>query len=347
MMPIETLTAANILAIPPGEPERLFSPGAGALRAEFTALVKRWHPDRNAGSAEAAQVFTRILTLRSAALAKLSGHASPDPSVLKIETRDGRTFEFKAKRRHPFELGEMVIAERRVAFMVDQAHESLFRAGLRRIETIVYPDDAVRHEVARFLPTVERVLATPASRIAILGKSENAVLLKDLLDHLGGQLPPKHVAWVVSSLLNLACFFAATGLTHNALSTATVFVAPKHHAAYLLGGWWYAAPAGARLTMLPAETHALMPPSIAAGKRADIRLDLESIRAIARVCLGDPTGVELVGRTDVPRPMADFFRLPSSGSALEDYRTWDQVLRESFGPRRFVDLPVSASDVYP
>ena len=75
--------------------------------------------------------------------------------------------------------------------------------------------------------------------------------------------------------------------------------------------------------------------------------DLESVRAIGRASLGDPTGLALVGRADLPRPMADFLRLPSSGSALDDYRTWSEVLDDSFGPRRFVELPISFSDVYP
>ena len=86
---------------------------------------------------------------------------------------------------------------------------------------------------------------------------------------------------------------------------------------------------------------------MAAAKRADIRLDLECIRAVGRAALGDPTGLGLVGRRDLPRPMADFLRLPSSGSAIEDYRTWNEVLSDSFGPRRFLELPITSSDVYP
>jgi hypothetical protein len=162
----------------------------------------------------------------------------------------------------------------------------------------------------------------------------------------GGRLPPRHVAWLVSALLNLTCFYEVIALTHNAMSASTVFVSPRLHAAFPLGGWWYAARSGSRLEMLPDETFALLPRSMAASKRADIRLDLESVRAIALNALGDPTGLSLAGRPDLPKPMADYLRLPSSGSAIDDYRAWGQVLKDSFGPRRFVELPVTASDVY-
>jgi hypothetical protein len=204
----------------------------------------------------------------------------------------------------------------------------------------------MRRDLGPFMPKPLRVFETERSRVAILEKPEDAVLLADLAAHLGGTIPARHVAWMVSSLLNIANFFAVAGLTHNALTTETVFVSPKGHAAYVLGGWWYATPAGLRLDMLPEATHALLPPATQAAKRADIRLDLECIRAIGRVLLGDATGSGLARRADVPRPMADFLRLPGPGSALEDYRTWNEVLRESFGPRRFVALPVSFSDVY-
>jgi hypothetical protein len=148
-------------------------------------------------------------------------------------------------------------------------------------------------------------------------------------------------------MLNLACFFEIAGLTHNAISLETVFVSAQHHAAYLLGGWWYAAAAGSRIELLPEATYAVMPRSMAVSKRTDIRLDLESIRAVGRTVLGDSTGLGLVGRRDVPKPMANFLRLPGSDSAIEDYRGWGQVLKDSFGRRRFTELPVSFGDIYP
>ena len=343
----ETLTAAEIMAIPVGEPGRLFSGNIKTLASEFRALAKRWHPDHNAGTPEAAAVFERVVALWEAAERTVASGVWWRPDAVRLATTGGRTFELKYKRRRAFELGEMAIAMRHVALLVEARHAALFEAGLRRIREIRYPDATIKAELQKFLPAVEGVYETAGRRIALLAKPADVVLLADLIGHAGGALPPKHVAWVVSSLMNLACFFEASGLTHNALTTATVFVTPQFHAAYPLAGWWYALPAGSRLEALPAATFALLPPAMAAAKRADIRLDLECIRAVGRAALGDPTGFGLVGRRDLPRPMADFLRLPSSGSAIEDYRTWNEVLSDSFGPRRFLELPITSSDVYP
>jgi len=343
---IETLTASQILAIAPMEPERLFSGDQASLRHEFAVLAKCWHPDRNSSS-EAAKVLERVVALHDAAKRKLAAGEWSAPDAIRIDATIGKSFVLKVKRRHEFELGEMAIAVNRVAFLVEKEHTILFETGLRRIKEIRYPDASIRGDLARFMPDVQGVYETAKRHVAIIAKSEDVVLLKDLLAHIGGQLPPKHAAWVVSSLLNLACFFEVTGLTHNAISPETVFVTAKHHAVYLLGGWWYAAPAGSRIELLPEATYAVMPRSMATSKRADIRLDLESIRAVGRTILGDSTGLGLVGHADLPKPMASFLRLPSSGSAIEDYRAWGQALKDSFGPRRFVELPVSSRDVYP
>ena len=346
MPPLETLSAPQILAIAPTEPERLFSADPTTLRHEFAVLAKCWHPDRN-GSSEAAEVLRRVVALYDAAKRKLATGNWSAPDAIRIDAITGKSFVVKIKRRHEFELGEMAVAVNRVAFLLEKEHTILFDTGLRRIREIRYPDAKTRDDLAKFMPDVEGVYETAKHHIAILAKAADVVLMKDLVAHIGGQLPPKHTAWIVSSLLNLACFFEVTGLTHNAISSETIFVTPKHHAVYLLGGWWYAAPTGSRIKLLPETSYELMPRSMMTCKRADSRLDLESIRALGRTILGDSTGLGLVDRKDLPKPMANFLRLPSSGSAIEDYRAWGQVLQDSFGPRRFTELPISSSDVYP
>jgi hypothetical protein len=233
MLLLETLTASQILAIAPSEPERQFSGDPAGLRHEFTVLAKRWHPDRN-GTSEAARALERVVVLHAAAKRKLA---------------TGDSFVLKVKRRHQFELGEMAIAVDRVAFLVEKEHAMLFDRGVRRIKEIRYPDARIRSDLARFMPDVQGTYETAKHHVAIIAKAEDVVLLKDLVAHVGGQLPPKHTAWVVSSLLNLACFFEVTGLTHNAISPETVFVSAKQHAAYLLAGWWYATPDRGRIEL--------------------------------------------------------------------------------------------------
>jgi hypothetical protein len=100
---------------------RLLGSDWTAIRHAFVALAKRWHPDHNGGSAEAAAVLARIVDLRNIAMAKLVECDGSEPTVLRLDTIDGRAFELKTKRRLAFELGEMAIATAHMAFVLLRA----------------------------------------------------------------------------------------------------------------------------------------------------------------------------------------------------------------------------------
>src|SRR5262249_55085509 len=134
---LETLTAAQILAIAPTEPERLFSANPASLRHEFTVLAKCWHPDRN-GASEAAKVMQRVIALHDAARRKHAAGQWCAPDVIRVDASTGNSFVLKVKRRHEFELGAMAIAIDRVAFLVEKEHTALFETGLRRIKGLRY-----------------------------------------------------------------------------------------------------------------------------------------------------------------------------------------------------------------
>jgi hypothetical protein len=173
------------------------------------------------------------------------------------------------------------------------------------------------------------------------------LVLGEVLVDAGGRLDPRHVAWIVSALLNVCCYLQYAGLVHNALSPDTCFIAPPDHTVSVLGGWWYAAPAGERMTAAPAATIAWGPHHLLASGRADMRTDLELVRAIGRELLGDVSGVRLARTGAAPAALIDWLRLPASSDPIEDYRTWrTRVLPDSFGARRFVELPLTQSDIY-
>ena len=176
-------------------------------------------------------------------------------------------------------------------------------------------------------------------------KTEDILLLADVIKYLK-RLDPKHMAWVVSSLLNILCFYEVAGLTHNGLTVDTVFISPQFHSAFPLGGWWYAARVKSPLKFLPPAVHKVAPADIVASKIAGNRIDLACVRAIAREAIGDPTGSRLQVTPDIPKPLADWLRLPPARKAVDDYENWQRVLKDSFGPRRFLKLDIDPSAIY-
>jgi hypothetical protein len=64
-----------------------------------------------------------------------------------------------------------------------------------------------------------------------------------------------------------------------------------------------------------------------------------------RECLGDIRGVNL--RADTPKALASWANSISSGDALADYTAWNPgVLERSFGKPKFVELKLTAEELY-
>ena len=335
------MNAAEILAIPLTEPERLFV-SADIIPQRFKALAMDWHPDRGGD----AKVFAHINVLKAEAEKKAAAGIWETPGLLELKAMKGTKLMMRFKRRHKIELGEMLVGSRQVAFLIRKDFSGLFTNAARRIGgPWRYPSREIEMREAKFIPVIAAMNETADHRLMIAVRGENDILAADLLEHMGGKIPPRHVAWVVSSLLNLCCLFEFNGIVHNGISPTTVFISPQFHSAFPLGGWWYAAPAGGPLTHLPPWVHRLAS-GVAKSKVADHKLDRECVRALALTLLGDRSGHSLRSDKDIPDPMLNFLRLPAGKSAYEDYAAWMRVLEDSFGPRKFVDLPISGSDVY-
>lgn len=332
------LTAEQILALT--EPERLYPNDAVAAKDRFKALAMDWHPDRNKHTL-ASKVMSHIGELYQKALERIEAGTWSEPGVFSF-VGDGKVRRIRYSAQHDFELGRMFIGNKLATFLVGNKHEDLVLRGLRAVGSIRYPDKKWKTDMEPFFPKVEKICAAPAhnAQAIIVKKDEDAILLKDLIKHLGGEIDPKHVAWIISSLLNLCAFLSVTGVSHNGLSPDTVFVSPKNHSGFLLGGWWYSAEFGKPLRTVPRYTFDLMTSVERSLKVAGPRLDLECVKAIGRDCIG------LKALNSLPKPYIEFLKLPASSKPIDEYEQWVKVLKDSYGARRFIKLDVTPSAVY-
>jgi len=343
-----TLSAATLLAMPENRPERLFAGGPDQVRKAYRLLAMKWHPDRSSDP-DALAVFQHIGRLAGQAQERIRLGDWPCPGTAGFAALDGRRYQINYLRRHRFELGTLYVANRVVAFEIAAEHADLVAQAEHTIAALRYADDGMRAQVAAHLPAYPFAGAfrTATAFVVVLRKSPDQLLLRDVLEHFQGRLDARHVAWVVSSLLNLCCYLQYAGLAHNALSPDTCFMSPRAHSVALLGGWWYAARIGERMRAAPAATLAWGPYGLHDSGRADIRTDLELVRALGRELLGDVGGTRLARDHAAPRAMIDWLRLPASSDPIEEYRTWrTRVLHDSFGARRFAELPLTPSDIY-
>lgn len=340
------ITAEGVLRIPPHEPERLFSGDPAAAKGEYRRLVRDWHPDHS-DHPMARDVLERVVALYRTAEARFEAGEWRVPGFADLRRPDGGRYRVRSRRRHDFPTGTLHVGDTAATWVLPEEDADLHGRAVAAIRGLSYPDDRTREVISRHMPEIRGEGATDRGPMLSLRKSPDEVLLLDLLAHMGGRLPAVHAAWCVSRLLHLACYLSWAKLMHGAIGLGTVFVSPKDHAASLLGGWGYSAPFGAPLLAMHPDTHASVPPSAVAARAGDPRIDLECVRTTGRALLGDASGAGLLHDPSLPRPLALWLCQPAGKDATGDYEAWQGVLDASFGPRRFVDLPVRPADVYP
>ncbi|HRF44296.1 MAG TPA: hypothetical protein PLD30_08650 [Candidatus Competibacteraceae bacterium] len=339
-------SAEVLLAIPLAEPERLFTANEELAQQEFRTLAAVWHPDRCA-QARSTEVFQHLSRLYEVAVRKLRNGVWKIPGLLTLHACDGTGFRIHYRREHEFELGQMFIGDQIVAYVIGKEHSDLFQNALDIIACLPCADPRMAMETGRYLPEVIRHFETRKYQVLVLRKTPDLLLLRDVLDSFAGQLDARHVAWIISSLLNLACYLDYARLAHNAILANTFFISPQQHSGALLGGWWYAVRQGEPMRAAPMTTIEYAPFEVMTRRLGDNRTDLELIRALGRELLGDITGMSLARENAAPLPLLDWLVRPAAGFAFDEYQTWQrQVLPDSFGERRFVELNLTPQDLY-
>lgn len=97
----------------------------------------------------------------------------------------------------------------------------------------------------------------------------------------------------------------------------------------------------------PYGVYSVMPSDVKKSRHGSYRTDLECIKLIGRTLLGNPSGSSLYLDKDVPKPMINFLRSITSGMAVDDYKSWTDTLEECFGPKKFIEMNIVKSDIYP
>lgn len=338
-----TLTADALLKIPVTRPELLYSSDLTLMKTQYRKLASHWHPDKG-GSAD---VFAHIKLIFEQAETKIMFGTWETPNEFMFTTADGTKHIIRYNRKHKFELGEYYVGSTQVVFSLEKVNADLVDQCERTIKSFKYKNSEMEHHIGTYLPTKLKRFETSDRVIVLIPKIPQTICLRDLLEHQGGKIDPKHVAWIVSRLYNLACYFQVSELTHNDISIDTLFLDPANHTVSIIGGWWYSREAGQRLIAASSNTMKNIPSDILHDKIADPRIDLNLIRSIGRTLLGDSIGNKLVLDKTLPSALVSWFLGASNGDAIKDYRVWqDKVLKDSFGVRKFVPFEVSFNDVY-
>lgn len=211
----------------------------------------------------------------------------------------------------------------------------------------------MRFASPRMQETIERCLPRfvaakdPDGRAGyLIEKTSDVLLLRDVHDYFSGKIDRRHVWWICSRLMNLACYLDFVGMAHNNIGLDACYISPPHHSVCLFGGWWFACPIGEPIKALPARTLEVYPATIRKSKNAFRKGDRLLIRRTICELLGDPSGMSFRFDPDFPKPIEKWLNLPFPEKARDDYAAWTAALEASFGARRFTKLDLSEADIY-
>lgn len=325
------LTNKEILNIK--NPSKLF--GRKECKKKYKKLLSVWHPDKNGDSI----VFNHIVSLYK----KLK----KDEIELCLNFFDinGKSNVFQSLLKLKFEMGFSYICEDKVIYVINNDYSDLFDNAHKAFNLFKFTTDDMEKEFSGRLPKSLKEIKTKDNLILVLEKDKELIRLSDYIA-VKGNMDAKHVAWIISRMLNLCCYLHHIGIAHNAFSVENIFIHPKNHSISLLGGWFYAVAIGDSVKAIPKKTMEYAPSDLKINKTGSSQTDLELIKAVAKELLGDISGSTLK-EPIVPNALINWLKLPCSNSARYEFTVWNTtILQKSFGQRKFIDLNVSFKDIY-
>lgn len=155
-------------------------------------------------------------------------------------------------------------------------------------------------------------------------------------------LDPRHVAWMITRLLNYVCLMERAGIYCVGLSPEAILVQPGSHDLIVAEGWQYHSSSG-RLLAVPATT-ARVCPGMVASRSPNPRHMNALVKYVARCALGDSTGMSLPA--DVPLELAAWVNSPDQSHPVRELHNWNSLKVRAFGSPRFIQWDLTRRAFY-
>jgi len=257
-------------------------------RAEYRRLVRALHPD--------------VCALPGAAdaVARLNAYAA------QLAALDAPTDDAGPLR---------VLPDQRLRFEGDPA---LLRTSTANYQRLLALRDPASAHFRKYLPAA---LAWEGPAL-LLATAAPVVPLAGLV------LPPKHVAWVLSRLLELTAWLHQSGFVHAGLVPEALALDPANHGLVVLS-FYHLTSLGGPLTTISGKYRPWYPDAVFADKRATPGLDLTLVQRTAIGLLGDASGHGVRLRGTVDERLLTFLLTPQH-DAFVAFDTYRQLLRRLY-----------------
>ncbi len=328
-------------------PYQLYTANMDIAKKEHIDFLKIFHPDLHKNSKKYADVTSKINELYSEAIKLIENGEWIEDKMIRVNSSDGQKYSMKYNVDYSFELGKYYIGNKSILYLIDKTHLDFIDNALNKIKNLKYENDNMKSEFEKYFPKILRKFDTLNKKIGILiEKTEDVYSLKDILNYYKGKVHPRHVVWILSSIYNIACYLYYNNLSHNGITIDNYYISPSYHRGLLLGGWWYATAIDEKMIGVSPDIYNIMSPDMKSSKKGTYILDLESIRLIGRTLLGDKNGISLTKDSDIPKALVDWVRGVPMNNPMEEYNIWDNVIKQSYGERKFIEMDINKDKLY-
>lgn len=307
------------------------------VKSEYYKLALKFHPDI-CTQPEANRIMSVLNEMYTKALDLIEHGTWEESNVVEFHDANGKRYVGKFLREMPFELGTTYISDYSVTYVFNTQYEKFFNNAVRQIKALRYANKDMEKEISRYMPHVIYSFKTTDSRYCmIVRKTPDVFMLSDISTFFCGKIPDRHVAWIVSRLCNLCCYFEYVGIAQNGMTLDTCFISPEFHTVLPLGGWWYTQNVGEKMIGVPRVIYDVMSVKSKSEKISSIATDLEASKLIGR---------QIIDMAAAPKEIVSFLNAGSSGNAKAEFAKWNKALDSAYGKRQFVEMKIDKSDIY-
>lgn len=136
----------------------------------------------------------------------------------------------------------------------------------------------------------------------------NAVPLSRVHDFFNGQVPQKHVNWILNRVAEFAAWMEQIGYVHGGINPDSIFIIPEDHG-MICTSFYHMKQSGTNMTSISAKYANFYPSYLTNGtsKEAMSQIDTENATRTAVYLLGDRTGLGSKLRSTHNNELLDFY----------------------------------------
>lgn len=333
------MTYEEVMSLNKAGINKEFGNKADEARKMLSGLMMKWHPD--VSSHEKAQdVLMHLVSLRDSL-----GSGGHQRWPLRIFQREGGSdFGMQIISEYHDGLSTVMVANHSISRMFRKEDADLAEFSARNTFTMRFADDRMRAEMTKYLPSKTKVTRLKDGSVMLTDKRRQDQLPLSDLFGAKGPLDPRGAAWIVSGMMNIACWLEWSATRHLGISENTVMISPEIHQVSLFGGWEFSSKPGEPLMAIP-DRAARMFPQVTAGGEPPVGAERKLIRDMyMRICGVRNISDALSGA--LPKEIAAWVTSPPPEKAVDDYEMWKKALRASYGEPKFIRMGVTPEDVY-